>query len=72
MLVKFVFDENDFEEERPELVKNENQSANFSIYLSEENKTRIIQVINQVKIDHELDGNEDALIVMCGTYMENR
>mgnify|MGYP003635178467 CR=1 FL=1 len=68
------FDENDFEfeEKKPDLIKDENQSANFSMYLSIENKTRIMQVINQVKVDHELDGNEDAFVVLCGTYMENR
>jgi hypothetical protein len=47
-------------------------SSSFLVPMSEESKIRILQTLGQVKIDNELDSNEEALIVLCGTYMENR
>ena len=47
-------------------------SSNFLVPMTEESKIRILQTLGQVKIDNDLESNEDALIVLCGVYMENR
>ena len=47
-------------------------SSNFLVPMTEESKVRILQTLGQVKIDNDLESNEDALIVLCGVYMENR
>jgi ParB-like chromosome segregation protein Spo0J len=60
----------DFDEEpKEELVKK--GTSTFEVALLPENKERIISVINQVKIDHEIDSTEDALLILCGKYMES-
>lgn len=60
----------DFDEEpKEELIKK--GTSTFEVALLPENKERIINVINQVKIDYEIDSTEDALLILCGKYMES-
>lgn len=65
-------DENKYKEEEPELLKDAGSSHNFKLFLSEDNKTRVVQVLNQVKVDYEIDSFEDALVIVCSKYVESK
>ena len=62
--------DNEEEEETSELSKVDSQS--FECLMDSENKKRLIRVLNQVKIDCELESFEDALMVLCAKYLELR
>ena len=57
------------EEEAEEMIAG--NVSSFEVALTPENKARLIQVINQIKIDYEIDSIEDALMIMCGKYLES-
>ncbi len=44
--------------------------AQFSIPMSDESKEKIISVLNYIKIEQEIESNEEALLYMCIKFRE--
>lgn len=69
---KFATEEDEQKEDEKQPKASDDGYSNYELVMKHENKTRLLSVLNEIKVENAFEKQEEALMYLCNLYSENK